>query len=117
MRWSPSGSVAERAGEQVERQAVAGERERRVVAGALVAHEGVGAVELVPGEGEAGLGEPLVDQEPALDRDVRVLAPPDHQEFAPDLAGALERVVAALAEAPCVEVGGVEAGGGADLRV
>ncbi len=48
---------------------------------------------------------------------MRVLAAPDHEEFAVDVGGAVEGVVAALAERAFVDVGGVEAGGGEDFGV
>ncbi len=47
-----------------------------------------------------------------------VLTAPDHEELAFDFGGALKRVVLhAFAEAAFVDVGGVEAGGGPDVRV
>lgn len=87
-----------------------------VVAVAFVAEEGVGAVELVPGEGGIRGGESGVDFGAAFAGDVRVLAAPDHHELAFDVGNAGERVVGfAKAEAALMNVGRVEAGGCGDL--
>lgn len=104
---------AEFAAEEVEREAVATQGELRVVAQALVAQEGVGAVEFVPGEMGAGGVQRGLDFEAAFKRNVWILAAPDHEEFALDLAEAVEAVVVhALREAALMDVGGVETNGG-----
>src|ERR1051325_113387 len=104
--------------EQLEHEAVAQVRQRRVKARSLVAHEGVGPVELVPSVGGANLFQLLPDQDAPLERDVRVLPAPDHQQFALDVAGALKAVVAIpLPELMVVDVGRVKAGGSAHVRV
>ena len=54
-----------------------------------------------------------VDFQPTLQRDVRVLAAPDHEQLAGDLGDAVEGVIVHPgAEAALVDVGGVKAGGG-----
>ena len=113
----PAGPLPELAREEVEHHPVADERERRIVARPLVAHERVLAVVLVPREGGARLAHPRVDLRAPLGRDVRVLAPPDHEHLAADLPRAREAVVAAEAEAALVDVGGVEAHAREHLRV
>jgi hypothetical protein len=114
------GQVAfgELAVEEVEDEAVEAVGEFGVVADAFVAHEGVGAVDLVPAEARAELVEAGEHLHAAFEGDVRVLAAPDHEEFAVDVGGALEGVVVhAFAEAALVDVGGVEAGGAEDVGV
>lgn len=87
-----------------------------IVAQALVAEEGVGGVELIPGEVNAGGGECLIDQGAAFGRHVRVLAAKDEHQLAAQLGGAGEGVVIeAGAEAVFVQIGGIKAGGGGDL--
>jgi len=63
----------------------------------LVTQEGVLAVDLVPLKVGPDLFEPGPDKVAAVERDMRVLAAPDGQQFAFDVASALEAVVA-LAE-------------------
>src|SRR5260221_2565316 len=72
---------AEAAVEQFEDKAVAQMRQGRVVARPLVAHEGMRAVEFVPGVMAADLFQPLTDQGAAFERDVRVLPAPDHHQL------------------------------------
>jgi hypothetical protein len=62
------------------------------------------------------LFQPGPDQVAAVERDMRVLPAPDGQQFAFDVAGALEAVVA-LTERAGIDVGGVEAGGRQHVRV
>src|SRR5262245_620819 len=80
------------ASEQVEGQAVAQPGQRRVVARPLVTHEGVLTIEFMPGVQHPGPVQGIVDGATALNRDVRVLPAPDHQQLAPDLAAARQRV-------------------------
>ena len=104
--------------EEIEDEAVEAVGEFGVVADAFVAHEGVGSVDLVPGEASAEFVEAGEDGHAAFGGDVGVLAAPDHEELAFDFGGALEGVVVhAFAEAVFVDVGGVEAGGGEDVGV
>jgi hypothetical protein len=103
--------------EEVEDEAVEGVGEFGVVAEALVAHEGVGSVDLVPAELLFEFVEAGEDGHAAFEWDVRVLASPDHEEFALDLFCAFEGVVSAFAEGAFVNVGGVEAGSGEDVGV
>ena len=75
-------------------------------------------VEFVPGEVRAGGRRRLLDLLPALRRHMRVLPAPDQEEFAPDLADPGEGVVLhSLAEPALVDVGGVKAHAGQDLRI
>jgi hypothetical protein len=60
----------------------------------LVTQEGVLAVDLVPLKVGPDLFEPGPDQVAAVERDMRALAAPDGQQFAFDVAGTLEAVVA-----------------------
>jgi len=103
--------------EEVEDEAVEGVGEFRVVADSFVAHEGVGSVDLVPTELLFEFVKAGEDGRAAFEGDVRVLASPDHEEFALDVGGPSEGVVAAFAEGAFVNVGGVEAGGGEDVGV
>ena len=104
--------------EEIEDQTVETVGEFGVVAKAFVAHEGVGAVDLLPGETGAKFVEAGEDGHAAFGGDVGVLSAPDHEELALDFGGALEGVVVhAFAEAVLVDVGSVEAGGGLDVGV
>lgn len=103
--------------EEVKDEAVEAVGEFGVVAYALVAHEGVGSVDLVPAELLLEFVKPGEDGHAAFEGDVRVLASPDHQELTLDVFGAFERVVSAFAEGAFVDVGGVKAGGGENVGV
>jgi hypothetical protein len=103
--------------EEIEDQAVEGVGEFGVIADAFVAHEGVGSVDLVPAELLFEFVEAGEDGHAAFEGDMRVLAAPDHEEFAFDVFRAFEGVVSAFAEGAFVDVGGVEAGGGEDVGV
>ena len=74
-------AFGEFAAEEIYGEAVALQRELGIIAGAFVAEEGVGAVELVPREIRAGGGEGGVDFGAAFSGDVRVLAAPDHEQL------------------------------------
>src|SRR5688572_6813593 len=110
-------ALAQLAQEDVDDERVAGQRQLRVVARALVSHERVGAVELVPGEIHPRLVETPLEQAPTLGWDVRILTAPDHEQLALDVAGAREAVVAPCTEAALMNVRGVEAGRGQYLGV
>ena len=85
-------------------------REFRVVAVAFIAEEGVCAVEFVPREVRARGSECGVNFGAAFAGHVRVLASPDHEEFAGDLRNAVERIIGhAFPEGALVDVGRVEA--------
>lgn len=89
-----------------------------VVAVTFVAEEGVGGVEFVPREIRAGGGERGVNLGAAFGGNVRVLTTPDHEELAFDFRNTVEGVVVhALTECALVDVGGVEASRGEDVRV
>jgi hypothetical protein len=99
--------------EEIERQAKHGASEVGVVA-----EEGVGSVDLVPIEPGSYFVETLEDFHTAFGGDVRILATPDHEEFALDLAGASHGVVLhAFAETAFVNVGGIEADGAVDAGI
>ena len=66
-----------------------------VVAVADVAHEGVLTIELVPRNGEAGVGHGVVDLAAAFAGDVRILSTPDHEHFGLDLGGTIKGAVVA----------------------
>jgi hypothetical protein len=102
---------------EVEYETVEAVGEFGVVADAFVAHEGMGAVDLVPGEGCAEFVEASEDGHSALGGDVRVLAAPDHEEFTLDVFGAFEGVISAFAEGAFMDIGGVEAGRGEDIGI
>src|SRR5207237_2725852 len=104
--------------EQLQYQFPAKPRQRRIVARAFVAHEGVGGVELVPGEARAHLFQARLNKVAALQRNVGILPPPNVQQLALDVAGAGERIVVhAFAQAVLVNIGSVETGGGSHLRI
>ncbi len=103
--------------EEVEYEAVEAEGEFWVVADAFVAHEGVGAVDLVPGEACAEFIEAREDGHAAFGGDVGVLATPDHEEFTLDVFRAIEGVVSAFTEGAFMDVSGVEAGRGEDVGI
>src|SRR2546425_12415988 len=77
-------AFAEFAAEEIQREAVALQRELGIEARAFVAEEGVRTVELVPREVRAGRFECGVDFHAAFERDVRILAPQNHQQLALD---------------------------------
>src|SRR3984885_12167686 len=113
-------ALAETAVEKIEGDAIELEGEFGVVARAFIPHEGVGSVDLVPAVAETLLDAQLVEarEDPAavVERDVRVLAAPDHEEVAPDVGGASERIVAfALAQRAPRDVSGVEADRAGDV--
>jgi hypothetical protein len=86
------------------------ESELRVVAITFIAKKCVSAVKLVPSEMSAGCVERCMDSESAFKWHVRILAAPDHQEFAFDLRHTVEAVILhAFSEATFVDVGGIEA--------
>lgn len=62
----------------------------RVVARTFVAHKGVRAIYLKPGKPRAGLVEAVEHSDAAFSGNVWVLAAPDHQQFAANVAGASE---------------------------
>ena len=102
--------------EKINRHAHREAGEFGVVAQALVAEESMGSVELMPGERRAGGRERGVDLGAAFAGDVRVLASPDHHEFAFDVGDAGERVIGfAQTETALVDVGRVETRGGGDI--
>ena len=71
-------TFAELAFEQFQRHGVGLQGEGGIVARAFVAEEGVLAVEFVPGKIGARIGQGMVHDCPALARNVRVLAAPNH---------------------------------------
>jgi hypothetical protein len=111
-------AFAEFALEELEDQRVAEIGEGGVVAGAFIAHEGVLAVEFVPGVMQIRVSHGVVNNPPAFAGDVGVLAAEDHQHLAFDFGDAVEGIVFhAFAEGSLVDVGGVEAGGGEDAWI
>ena len=64
-----------------------------IVAGAFIAHKGVGTVDLMPVQAQTEFVEASEDSYTALKRDVRILPSPDHEQFAADVFSAFERVV------------------------
>ena len=84
---------------------------------AFVADEGVLAVEFMPGEVHVQFAERVVDLLPTFERHVRVLFAPEHEQFAFDVLGADERVVAGFAERTFVDVRGVIADRREHIRV
>ena len=93
-------------------------REDGIVARAFIPNEGVGAVEFVPlKKGPSGF-ERRVDDEAAFERDVGVLASPVHEKLALNLGYAIEGVVVhAFSKAAFVNIRGVKAGGGKNVRI
>src|SRR5262245_2246126 len=85
---------------------------------AFVPHEGVLAVELVPGVVDARSGQRGADGVAAFLGNVRILPAPDHGDLALDLRDAVQGIVPlALAQAALVDVSGIEADRRLDLRV
>ena len=103
--------------EEIEDESVETVGEFGVVADAFVAHEGMGSVDLVPAELLFEFIEAGEDGHAAFERNVGVLAAPDHEKFALNVFCALERIVSTFAEGAFVDVGGVEACGGEDVGV
>ena len=68
-------AFTELAFEEFQRQAVGFQRQFGIVAMALVAEEGMLAVELMPGEMQSGLLHRGVDCPPAFERHMRILRP------------------------------------------
>ena len=83
-------TFAEFAVEEIEDEAVEAVGEFWVVANAFVTHEGVSAVDLVPGEAGAKFVETGEDGHAAFGGDVGVLTAPNHEELAFDFSGTLE---------------------------
>jgi hypothetical protein len=111
-------AFAQLAVEEIEDQAVQTVSKFRVVAQAFVAHEGVCAVDVVPGETCTQLVETGEDLHTSFRGDVWILTAPNHEQLAFNFRGALKGVVMhAFAEAAFVDIGGVETGGGLDVGV
>ena len=84
--------------------------ERRIVARAFVAQEGVLRVELVPGEVHVFLFERFVNFLSAFPRHVRILPAPEHEQLGFDVDRTRKRVVSRFAQRGGVEIGRVKTG-------
>src|SRR5439155_21466413 len=89
-RLSAEVASAQPAMKQLQNQVPANPNQRGIVARTFIAHEGVGGVELVPGEARTHFFQARLNKVAALERNVRVLPSPNMKQLAFDVAGADE---------------------------
>ena len=104
--------------EKFERQIEALQSKNGVVAGTFVAQEGMSGVDFVPGVEAVRFFQTRADLIAASERDMRILATEDHEQLALYFVGTLQGVVVlSFAESGSVDIGCVETGSGADIRL
>ena len=103
---------------QTKGELVAGERELGIITITFVAQERVRSIHFVPREIGPRRVEGGVDFHPPLQRHMRVLPSPNHQELAFDFRNPIERVILhALSESAFVDVRRVKTGGRENVRI
>lgn len=86
-------SIAEAAMEEAEDELQDALGELRIVTWTFVAEEGMCSVDLEPVEADISCVEASEDRGSTIERNVRILSSPDHEEFAVNLGSSRERIV------------------------
>ena len=79
--------------EELNRQGVAYGSRYSIVAGALVTHERMGGIELVPLKRSVGVRQRVVDDHPAFTWHVWILPSPDHKQFAINIFDTVQTII------------------------